>query len=286
MDIKKITILGAGTMGSGIAQAAATAGVTVSLRDISEEFVAKGIKTITKYLQSAVDKEKISAQEKDDILSRIIGTTDLKAAVKDAQIVIEAATENMEIKKKIFQELESLCSPETILATNTSALSITEIASALKDPARVLGMHFFNPAPIMNLVELVRGALTADDVFSVAREFVKQLGKTPVEVAEAPGFIVNRLLIPMINEAIFLLMEGIASKEDIDEAMKLGANHPIGPLKLADLIGLDVCLEVMKTLHKEFGDSKYRPCPLLSKMVRGGLLGRKTKMGFFDYRTK
>lgn len=283
MDIKKITVLGCGTMGSGIAQVAAAAGITVTLRDINDDLVGKGIETITKNLQKAIDKEKITAQQRDAILGKIAGTTNLKEAVKDAKIVIEAATENVEIKKSVFKELEALCPSDTILATNTSALSITEIASELECPERVIGMHFFNPVYLMDLVELIKGTHTCAEVLSGSQEFVEKLGKTFVVITEAPGFIVNRLLIPMINEAIFILMEGIASKEDIDQAMKLGANHPLGPLALADLIGLDVCLEIMKTFYKEFADSKYRPCPLLTKMVRGNLLGRKTGVGFYDY---
>lgn len=286
MDIKRICILGAGTMGSGIAQAAATAGIFVILRDIKDDIINRGISTITKYLQKSVDKDKITLQEKEAILRRIVGVVDLKEAIKDVGFIIEAATEDISIKKSIFKELDQVCSAETILATNTSCLSITEIASVVRNPERVIGVHFFNPAPIMNLVELIKGACTSDEVLAASKSLVEKMGKTPVEVREAPGFIVNRILIPMINEAVYILMEGIASKEDIDQAMMLGANHPIGPLALGDMIGLDVCLKIMDTLYREFGDPKYRPCPLLTKMVRAGLLGKKSGMGFYDYQRK
>lgn len=286
MDIKRICVLGAGTMGSGIAQAAATAGFSVALRDINAAVIEKGIGAITGNLQRNVDKGRITPQEKGAILKRIIGTAELKEALKEAEYVIEAATEDMNIKKSVFRELDRMCLPEIILATNTSGLSITEIASAVRNPERVIGVHFFNPVPLMNLVELIKGACTSEGVLAVSRTLVEKMGKTPVEVREAPGFIVNRMLIPMINEAVCILMEGIASKEDIDQAMKLGANHPLGPLALGDLVGLDVCLKIMETLYREFGDPKYRPCPLLTKMVRAGLLGKKSGRGFYDYRRK
>jgi len=277
-----IFILGAGTMGSGIAQVFAQKGHEVILRDIEESFVERGIGIITRNLDKSVKKEKITEDEKKEILFRITGTTDMNAAA-DADLVIEAAVENMEIKKKIFRELDSICKPGAILASNTSSLSITEIAGATNRPDSVIGMHFFNPVPLMKLVEVIRGIATSEEVKEKIVNLSLEAGKTPVEVEEAPGFVVNRILIPMINEAAGIFAEGIASAEDIDNAMKLGANHPIGPLALADLIGTDVCLAIMNTLYKEFGDSKYRPHVLLTKMVRGGMLGRKSGRGFFNY---
>ncbi|QTL97369.1 3-hydroxybutyryl-CoA dehydrogenase [Iocasia frigidifontis] len=280
--MKKIGIVGAGTMGSGIAQTIAQSGYEVILRDIEQDFVDQGLAKIEKNLARSVQKERISAAEKDAVSGRITGTTEL-SKLADADLIIEAITEQMEIKKRVFQELDELCSPETILASNTSALSITEIATTTKRPDKVLGIHFFNPVPVMKLVELIKSITTAEETFNKAKEFVEKIGKTPVEVNEAPGFVVNRILIPMINEAAFILYEGIAKVDEIDTAMKLGANHPLGPLALGDLVGLDVCLAIMETLYNEFGDSKYRPCPLLRKKVRAGHLGRKTGRGFFEY---
>ena len=277
-----IFILGAGTMGSGIAQVFAQKGHEVILRDIEESFVDRGIGIISRNLDRSMKKEKITEDEKKKILSRITGTTDMNAAA-DADLVIEAAVENIEIKKKIFRELDSICKPGAILASNTSSLSITEIAGATNRPDSVIGMHFFNPVPLMKLVEVIRGIATSEEVKEKIVNLSLEAGKTPVEVEEAPGFVVNRILIPMINEAAGIFAEGIASAEDIDNAMKLGANHPIGPLALADLIGTDVCLAIMNTLYQEFGDSKYRPHVLLTKMVRGGMLGRKSGRGFFNY---
>jgi len=280
--MQKIFVVGAGTMGSGIAQVFAESGFDVIIRDVDIKFVERGLGIIENNLKRSVEKGKITEEEKNKILGKIKGTVDINEA-KDADFVIEAAIENMEIKKQIFKELDNVCKEGTVLATNTSSLSITEIASSTKRPEKVIGMHFFNPVPVMKLVEVIKGMKTSEETFNIVRELAQRLGKTPVEVNEAPGFVVNRILIPMINEAIGVLADGVASASDIDEAMKLGANHPIGPLALSDLIGNDVVLAIMEVLYQEFGDSKYRPHPLLRKMVRAGLLGRKTGKGFFEY---
>ena len=278
----KILVIGAGTMGSGIAQVAAQAGYDVYLRDIDMKFVEKGIATITKALGRLVEKGKMDEAAKTAALGRVKGIVNLTDG-KDADVVIEAAVENMKIKKEIFAELDAAIKPEAILATNTSSLSITEVGSATKRPAKVIGMHFFNPVPVMQLVEVIRGQETSDEVHATILELSRKLGKTPVTVHEAPGFAVNRILVPMINEAAFVLSEGVASAEDIDVGMKLGANHPMGPLALGDLVGLDICLAIMDYLYAEFGDSKYRPAPILRKLVRAGNLGRKTGQGFHKY---
>lgn len=280
--MEKIFVLGAGTMGAGIVQAFAQKGHEVIVRDIKEEFVARGIAGIEKGLGRQVAKGKMTEETKNEILERITGTTDLNLAA-DCDLVVEAAVENMKIKKEIFAELDVICKPETILASNTSSLSITEVASATKRADKVIGLHFFNPAPVMKLVEIIKGMATSQETFDSIKALSVAIGKEPVEVAEAPGFVVNRILIPMINEAIGILADGVASVEDIDTAMKYGANHPMGPLALGDLIGLDVCLAIMDVLYSETGDSKYRASSLLRKYVRAGWLGRKSGKGFYDY---
>lgn len=278
----KILVLGAGTMGAGIAQAFASKGFEVILRDIKDAFVDRGLAGIHKNLDRLVSKGKLTEEEKENILSRLTGTTDIRMA-EDCDLVVEAAIEDMQIKKQIFAELDEICGEDTILATNTSSLSITEVASATKRPDKVIGMHFFNPAPVMKLVEVIKGMATSEETFARVKEVAENIGKTPVEVAEAPGFVVNRILIPMINEAFGIMAEGIASPEDIDQAMMLGANHPMGPLALGDLIGLDVCLAIMDVLYKETGDTKYRAHSLLRKYVRAGWLGRKSGKGVYQY---
>ena len=280
--MEKIFVIGAGTMCSGIVQAFAQKGYEVIVRDIKDEFVDRGIATINKNLSKLVAKGKVTEEFKENVLSKITGTTDLNLAA-DCDLVIEAAVENMEIKKDIFSQLDKICKVETILASNTSSLSITEVASVTNRPDRVIGMHFFNPATIMKLVEVIKGMATSQETFDKVKELSFAIGKEPVEVAEAPGFVVNRILIPMINEAVGIFAEGVASVEDIDTAMKLGANHPMGPLALGDLIGLDVCLAIMDVLYNETGDTKYRAHSLLRKYVRAGWLGRKSGKGFYDY---
>lgn len=278
----KIGVIGSGTMGSGIAQVFIENGYEVTLRDIDEKFVQRGKELIEKNLDKKIQKGKLNEEEKTQILKNLKITINAQD-LKDMDIVIEAAVENMELKKKLFKELDEVIKEEAILATNTSSLSITEISLSTSRPDKVIGMHFFNPAPAMKLVEVISGISTSNETIETVNELCKCVGKTPVKVNEAPGFIVNRILIPMINEAVGILGDGVANEEEIDLAMKLGAGHPMGPLELSDLIGNDVVLYIMEILHKEFGDDKYRPHPLLRKMVRGNLLGRKTKKGFYEY---
>lgn len=282
MAIQKIMVVGAGQMGSGIAQVCAQAGFDVKLNDMKQEFFDRGLGVITKNLTRDVAKGRKTEDEKDAVLSRISMSLDLKDAV-DADLVIEAATENMEIKQSIFRELDAIAPKHAILATNTSSLPITEIAAVTERAEKVIGMHFMNPVPVMKLVEIIRGLATADEVYGAVEEMTHKLSKTPVEVNDFPGFISNRILLPMINEAIYALYEGVATKEAIDDVMKLGMNHPMGPLTLADFIGLDTCLSIMEILHDGLGDSKYRPCPLLRKYVAAGWLGKKTGRGFYVY---
>lgn len=282
MSIQTIGIIGAGTMGNGIAQACAVAGLRAVMVDISEAAVQKGLATIAGSLERLVKKEKISAADKDAALARIQTSTQYEA-LQQAQLVIEAATENYDVKVKILQQVDKLVGPEVILASNTSSISITQLAAVSGRPDRFIGMHFFNPVPVMALVEIIRGVQTSDATHDAVQALARQLGKSPITVKNAPGFVVNRILVPMINEAFFVLAEGLATPEDIDAGMRLGCNHPIGPLALADMIGLDVCLAVMEVFLKEFGDSKYRPCPLLKELVAAGHLGRKTGRGVYHY---
>ena len=283
MSIQTVGIIGAGTMGNGIAQACAVAGLQVVMVDISDAAVAKGVATVSSSLDRLVKKEKISEADKAAALARIQGSSsyeDLKAA----QLVIEAATENHELKVKILKQLDGMLAPGVIIASNTSSISITQLAAATQRADRFIGMHFFNPVPLMALVEIIRGLQTSDDTHATVQELAKRLGKSPITVKNAPGFVVNRILVPMINEAFFVLAEGLASPDDIDAGMRLGCNQPIGPLALADMIGLDVCLAVMEVYLEQFGDSKYRPCPLLKEMVAAGRLGRKSGQGVYHYR--
>ncbi len=282
VSIQKVMVIGAGQMGSGIAQVCAQAGYDVTLNDLKGEFVERGLSSIEKNLARAVEKGRMSADEKDQATGRLSSSTDLHDA-KGVDLVIEAAVENMDIKKTIFAQLDEIAPEHTILATNTSSLPITEIAAATNRPQQVIGMHFMNPVPVMKLVEIIRGLATTDEVYAAIEDMTNKLHKTPVEVEDFPGFVANRILMPMINEAVYTLYEGVASKEDIDSVMKLGMNHPMGPLTLADFIGLDTCLYIMETLHEGFGDDKYRPCPLLRKYVKAGWLGRKTGRGFYEY---
>lgn len=282
MNVKNIMVIGAGQMGSGIAQVCAQAGYSVILNDLKPEFVERGFGVIKKNLSRQVEKGRMTADEMEAVLKNVTASNDLKDA-KNVELVIEAAVENMEIKTKIFSQLDEIAPEHAILASNTSSLPITEIAAATKRPEKVIGMHFMNPVPVMKLVEIIRGLATADEVYQTIEDITKTLQKVPVEVNDFPGFVSNRILMPMINEAVYTLYEGVATKEAIDEVMKLGMNHPMGPLTLADFIGLDTCLYIMETLHEGFGDDKYRPCPLLRKYVKAGWLGKKTGRGFYVY---
>jgi len=277
-----IGIIGAGTMGNGIAQTAAASGFDVIMCDIQQDFVDKGFQNISKSLDRFVKKETMTEEQKGEVLGRIKTTTNIED-LEDCTLIVEAATENFEIKKQLFQKLDEITSEECILASNTSSISITKIAAVTSRPDKVIGMHFMNPVPLMMLVEVIRGIATSDETYAKVKEMSETMGKTPLDCQDFPGFVANRILLPMINEAIFALYEGVATRESIDGIMKLGMNHPMGPLTLADFIGLDVCLAILRVMHEGLGDPKYRPCPLLVKMVDAGWLGRKSGKGFYEY---
>jgi 3-hydroxybutyryl-CoA dehydrogenase len=282
MEIKTVGILGAGTMGNGIAHVFAKAGFSVILCDVEQKFLDRALDTISKNLEREVAKNKISAPEREAALQRIQSTTE-RGALKGCQLIVEAVTEKFDVKAALFRELDALCPPEVILASNTSSISITRLAAQTRRPGQVIGMHFFNPVPVMKLVEVIRGLATSQETFSAIKALTEKLEKTAVEVNDAPGFVSNRVLMPLINEAVYTVMEGVATAEAVDEVFKLGMNHPMGPLTLADFIGLDVCLDIMRVLHSGLGDPKYRPCPLLVKMVDAGWLGKKSGRGFYQY---
>jgi 3-hydroxybutyryl-CoA dehydrogenase len=282
MDIKTVGVIGAGTMGNGIAHVFAKSGYNVVLVDVEQRFVDRGLQTISKNLEREVAKGKLTAEQRDQALGRIAGTTD-RNRLADCDFIVEAASERFEIKAELFRDLDAMCRPEVLLSSNTSSISITKLAAVTKRPDKVIGMHFFNPVPVMKLVELIRGLATSNETFATVKALAEKLEKTPVEVNDAPGFVSNRVLMPLLNEAMYAVMEGVATAEAVDEVFKLGMAHPMGPLTLADFIGLDVCLDIMRVMQSGLGDPKYRPCPLLIKMVDAGWLGRKSGRGFYQY---